>query len=175
MSEEIKKLISNLKVDCKNLTVESIYKMRSTLSTFATLQAKRCELQIRTRGLLKGAELYRDPVEGFVLLAYSENQDTYRKPHNHGNAWVIYALVSGEVEMGTYVNAVRADGSDRLIPKDREKLKTGDTRIYFSGEIHDTLCLSKNAVILRLTSLDLGEEEQSGRMKRYEYKEAKCL
>ena len=47
-------------------------------------------------------ELYRDPAEGFVLLAHTEPAGLYRPPHDHGQGWVIYAIQQGEIEMGTY-------------------------------------------------------------------------
>jgi hypothetical protein len=73
------------------------------------------------------------------------------------------------MEMGSYFNAARSNGSDQLVLKGKEKLIAGDTRIYFPGEIHDTRCMSENAEILRLTSLDLQDEERAGRMQRFSY------
>lgn len=46
-------------------------------------------------------ELYRDPEQGFILLAHSEKKDLYRVPHDHGGGWVISAVQSGEIEMKT--------------------------------------------------------------------------
>ncbi len=40
-------------------------------------------------------ELYRDPAQGFVLLAHTEPAGLYRPPHDHGRAWVIYAVQQG--------------------------------------------------------------------------------
>lgn len=168
MSNKIEDAISELQDLWKNLNMESVYKIRAILQSLARDKDVNQKLQIETRDLPKGLELYRDTTEGFVLLAYSEGQGTYRIPHNHGSAWVVYAVVSGEVEMGNYFDASRASGPSRLILKNREILNTGDTRIYLPGEIHDTRCMSENAIILRLTSLDLKVEERDGRMKRYQ-------
>lgn len=107
--------------------------------------------------MIKAGE-YRDEEFGFILTIYNETKDTYRIPHNHGNAWVVYVVVVGEVEMGNFINGV----------KHREILKQGDGRKYLPGDIHDTRCLSTNAVILRLTSCDLRIEEKEGRMLRFE-------
>lgn len=119
------------------------------------------EIQVLMSGLDKQAVIelaeYRDPDLGFILFYYTESKGDYRIPHNHGDAWVIYAVVEGEVEMGNYFNWV----------KQTEVLSKGDTRIYFPGDIHDTRCLSDNAKIVRLTSCDLKVEESQGRMLRF--------
>lgn len=113
-----------------------------------------------------GIKLYSDNL-GFMFYAYSEINGTYRTPHNHGNGWVIYTVVEGAVEMGTYINWEKTNGQSQLILKDRKILESGDARIYYPGEIHDTKCLSKDALILRLTSCDLKVEDIAGRMKRF--------
>lgn len=113
-----------------------------------------------------GIKLYRDEL-GFIFYAYSEINGTYRVPHNHGDAWVIYAVVEGAVEMGTYVNWIQPNNESQLILKDKRILNRGDAKIYYPGDIHDTRCLSKEAQILRFTSCDLQVEVASGRMKRF--------
>ena len=107
----------------------------------------------------ESVELYRDKKHGFVLTAYTEEFGQYRVPHNHGNGWVIYSVVSGEMEMGSY------DQNLYLINFDR--IHSGSSRVYFPGDIHDTRCLSQEVVILRFTSCDLKVEEKEGRMKRF--------
>jgi hypothetical protein len=172
MIKKIENSIIDIKKSWEDLNIDSIGKIRSMVGVMASDPEIQSYLQEVTRELPKGLEIHRDTAEGFILLAYPESKATYRAPHNHGNAWVIYAVVSGEVEMGSYINSLRADGADRLILKSRETLKVGDTQIYYSGEIHDTFCKSENAVALRLTSTDLREEEKAGRMKRFQPLEA---
>jgi len=109
-------------------------------------------------------ELYRDEKHGFVLTAYTEIFGQYRVPHNHGSGWVIYFVISGEMEMGSYDQNVYLLKSDRL--------RTGDSRVYLSGDIHDTRCLSQKVIILRFTSCDLKVEEKEGRMKRFPLSES---
>ncbi|PIP93525.1 MAG: hypothetical protein COW00_15185 [Bdellovibrio sp. CG12_big_fil_rev_8_21_14_0_65_39_13] len=123
----------------------------------------------------EGIELYRDKEQGFILIAYRETQDTYRIPHNHGNGWVIYSVLEGEVEMGNYFNWQKTADRSQLILKDKVILKKGDVQIYYPGDIHDTKCLSENALIIRLTSCDLSVEEAAGRMKRFEVKKSCSL
>lgn len=172
MTKKIENAVTDIKNSWKNLTIGSIEDIRHAISALSNDSEVQQYLRVATRDLPKGIELHHDLDEGFNLLAYSEVNSTYRAPHNHGNAWVIYSVISGEMEMGSFINSPRVDGSDRLIRKSREILKAGDTRIYFAGEIHDTLCKSENAVVLRLTSADLREEEKAARMKRFQPMEA---
>lgn len=122
----------------------------------------------------KGIELYRDKELGFVLTAYSEINETYRIPHNHGNGWVIYSVIEGAVEMGNYFNWEKTSGQSQLILKDKIILNSGDAKIYYPSDIHDTKCLSQNALILRLTSCDLKVEEAEGRMQRFNIVKKRC-
>jgi hypothetical protein len=112
----------------------------------------------------ESVELYRDKKYGFILTAYTEKFGQYRVPHNHGNGWVIYSVISGEMEMGSY------DQKAYLLNFNR--LRSGDSRVYLSGEIHDTRCISQNVIILRFTSCDLKVEEKEGRMKRFPLSES---
>jgi hypothetical protein len=110
-------------------------------------------------------ELFRDPEEGFVLTAYTENKGQYRKPHDHGHCWVIYAVMSGTIEMGTFGKT--SEFTSEILRKSLGVLNSGDSRIYLKGDIHDTHCLSDRVIILRFTSCDLRVEEKEGRMRRY--------
>lgn len=112
-------------------------------------------------------ELYRDPVHGFVLLAHTETEGLYRPPHDHGAGWVIYAIQRGEIEMGGY--AWIEDGQDegRLVRRDTTRLRAGDVAVYLPGDIHDTRCLSAEALLFRFTDRDLRLEDKVGRLTRY--------
>lgn len=107
-------------------------------------------------------ELYRDPDFGFVITAYRETKDTYRIPHNHGRGWVLYTVLEGKMEMGSF------GFIDKLFLRNIELLEAGKSALYFPGDIHDTRCLTSESIILRLTSCDLKVEEQEGRMVRYD-------
>jgi hypothetical protein len=104
-------------------------------------------------------ELYRDPVHGFVLLAHVENAGLYRPPHDHGRAWVIYAVQQGESEMGTYGKVEGPDGRVRLVKRNSTLVRPGQAQVYLPGDIHDTLCLSGPALLFRFTELDLKRED----------------
>jgi hypothetical protein len=104
-------------------------------------------------------ELHRDPVHGFMLLAHSEQADLYRPPHDHGRAWVCYAVQSGELEIGTYARVPWGDGS-RLVRRETHILRPGHARLYLPGDIHDTRCLTEKALVFRFTERDLRHEDQ---------------
>jgi predicted metal-dependent enzyme (double-stranded beta helix superfamily) len=100
--------------------------------------------------LVTEGELHRDAERGFLLLAHRESEGRYRPPHDHGVGWVIYAVVRGEIEMGSWA---RIDG--RLVRRSLERLRAGDVRVYLPGDIHDTRALSADVVMLRFLSRDL--------------------
>lgn len=103
-------------------------------------------------------ELHRDP-SGFMLLAHAEQQGLYRPPHDHGRAWVIYGVQSGELEIGTYAHVTDGEG-DRLVQRDTFVLRPGEARAYLPGDIHDTRCLTESALVFRFTERDLRHEDQ---------------
>ena len=113
-------------------------------------------------------ELYRDPDHGFVLLAHAEDEGLYRPPHDHGRGWVIYAMLEGEIEMGTYARIEDPQGGVRLVKRDSTLVRAGQVQIYLPGDIHDTRCMTRSALLLRFTERDLRiEDRQAGRVTRY--------
>ena len=111
-------------------------------------------------------ELHRDPRHGFLLLGHAERQGHARAPHDHGRGWVAYAVLRGEMEMGTFAR-VEDEGGARLVKRESYVLRPGDCRVYLPGDIHDTRYLSGEVLVLRFTSCDLAAEEREGRLKRY--------
>ena len=112
--------------------------------------------------------LYRDPTHGFVLLAHAESAGLYRPPHDHGRGWVIYAIQQGEIEMGTYARVEDPDGRVRLVKRDATLVRPGQVQVYLPGDIHDTLCVTGPALLLRFTGCDLRREDQEEhRVTRY--------
>lgn len=105
-------------------------------------------------------ELHRDGTHGFLLLAHSEPTGLYRPPHDHGRAWVIYALQQGEMEMATYARISDPDGSVRLVQRDTTLLRAGEARVYLPWDIHDTRCVSGPSLLFRLTERDLKKEDR---------------
>lgn len=119
------------------------------------------------RDLPETRELHRDPEHGFLLLAHAERQGHHRPPHDHGRGWVVYAVLRGEMEMGTYARIEDPDGKPRLVKREATTLRAGDARVYLPGDIHDTRYLSGEVQVLRFTSCDLAEEERGGWLTRY--------
>ena len=105
-------------------------------------------------------ELYRDPADGFVLLAHTEQTGKYRPPHDHGRGWVIYAVQRGEMEMGTYARVESPDGSVKLVKRNSTIVRPGQVQVYLPGDIHDTRCVNGPALQFRFTERDLKKEEQ---------------
>lgn len=105
-------------------------------------------------------ELLRDSSHGYMLLAHTEQRGLYRPPHDHGRAWVVYGVQSGELEVGTYAKVVDAAGKVRLVRRDMHVLRPGEARAYLPGDIHDTRCLSETAVLFRFTERDLRHEDR---------------
>lgn len=111
-------------------------------------------------------ELHREP-DSFMLLAHAEQLGLYRPPHDHGRAWVVYGVQSGALEIGSYVRVADADG-DRLVRRDTIILRSGEARAYLPGDIHDTRCVTENAMVFRFTERDLRHEDQvERRVMRY--------
>ena len=104
-------------------------------------------------------ELHRDPDHGFVLLAHKEDVGLYRPPHDHGRAWVVYAVQQGEIEMRTFARIEGPHGEVRLVQRDSVVLRAGRAQAYLPGDIHDTRCLSDRALLFRFTERDLRTED----------------
>ena len=105
-------------------------------------------------------ELVRDATHGFLLLAHTEQQGLYRPPHDHGRAWVAYAVQSGSLEVGTYAKVTDDGGRIRLVRREMHVLLPGDARVDLPGDIHDTRCLSDSALLFRFTERDLRREDK---------------
>ena len=113
-------------------------------------------------------EMYRDPTQGFVLLAHTEHAGLYRPPHDHGRGWVIYAIQQGEIEMGTYARIEDPDGSVKLVKRGSTLVRPGQVQVYLPGDIHDTRCISGPALLFRFTERDLKKEDtEEHRVTRY--------
>lgn len=113
-------------------------------------------------------ELVRDPQHGFVLQAHIEPQGLYRSPHDHGRNWVMYAVVEGVSEMGTYGRVEDPDGTVRLVKRNTTHVHPGEIQVYLPGDIHDTRCVAGSALLFRFTERDLRKDDQENhRITRY--------
>jgi hypothetical protein len=141
------------------LTSELVDAARRRLETLAKASPDEPWLAELLRDRPASRELYRDAVHGFVLLAHTENAGLYRPPHDHGRAWVIYAVHHGESEMGTYGRTQGPGGRVRLVQRNSTLVRPGQAQVYLPGDIHDTLCLSGPALLFRFTERDLTTED----------------
>lgn len=105
-------------------------------------------------------ELLRDAANGYMLLAHTEQRGLYRPPHDHGRAWVVYGVQSGELEVGTYAKIADDHGEVRLVRRDMHVLRPGEARAYLPGDIHDTRCRTETALLFRFTERDLRHEDR---------------
>lgn len=112
-------------------------------------------------------EIYKSKEHGFILMGHVENEGVMSPPHDHGNGWVLYATVSGNVQMGIYHPIISQNGILNLVQKDSYVLSPGQCSIYLPGDIHDTKSLEDTTVMLRLTSCDFHKEFDEGRLIRY--------
>jgi hypothetical protein len=149
-------------------TTELVAGARAALEALARAPADEPWLAALRREAPANRELHRDPDHGFVLLAHTEQAGLYRPPHDHGRAWVIYAVQHGAIEMGTYGRVTDADGQARLVARDRTPLRAGEAQVYLPGDIHDTRCLTPDALLFRFTERDLRvEDREARRLTRY--------
>lgn len=142
---------------------------RRHLEQLLTAPAAEAWLAALRRDAPADRELYRDPAHGFVLLAHTEPAGLYRRPHDHGRSWVIYAVLQGEIEMGSYARTVdRHDGATSLVKTNATLVRPGQVQVYLAGDIHDTRCVSGPALLLRFTERDLKKDiSQAHRVTRY--------
>lgn len=126
---------------------------------------RRSERDPRSRP--KHVEIRRSEAHGFVLMGHVEQPDMVSPPHDHGSGWVIYAVVRGRNEMGIFNRVVDGSGALHGVQKDSYVMEPGDCRVFLPGDIHDTLSLTEDTVMLRFTSCDFFEELRTGRLVRY--------
>ena len=150
------------------LTSELVAGCRDGLQALAQASPAEAWLAALHREAPASETLYRDPRHEFVLMAHTEQAGLYRPPHDHGRAWVIYAVQQGEIEMGTYARITDPDGRVRLVKRDATVVRAGMAQVYLPGDIHDTRCLTPSALLFRFTERDLRREDrEEHRVTRY--------
>lgn len=150
------------------LTTELVSAARRHLERLVCSPTTESWLAALYRDMPARAELYIDPADGFVLLAHAEQAGLYRPPHDHGRGWVIYAVLRGEIEMGTYARIDAESGTARLVKRDATLVRPGQVQVYLPGDIHDTLCVAGPALLLRFSDRDLQHEDKvEHRVTRY--------
>jgi hypothetical protein len=142
------------------LSTEVIASVRGHIERLLLAPSTEDWLEDLRRNVPLNKELLRDPQHGFVLQAHTEPAGLYRPPHDHGLSWVIYAVLEGESEMGTYGRCAEADGTTRLVKRDATRMRAGQVQVYLPGDIHDTLCITGPTLLYRFTERDLRMEDR---------------
>jgi hypothetical protein len=142
------------------LSTELVSECRRQAETLLGAESSEDWLAALNRDAPANQELYRDPDHGFVLLAHIEHAGLFRPPHDHGEAWVMYAVQSGEIEMRTYARLNDPETGIRLVQRDATRVRAGQVQVYLPGDIHDTRCLSESALLFRFTERDLRVEHK---------------
>lgn len=158
-STRLDQFVEDVRADWGPITTDLVARCRARLDALTLADEGEAWLASLIREGPATRELHRDDKLGFMLLAHNEQAGLYRPPHDHGRAWVVYAVQSGELEIGTY-GRVR-DGEDtRLVRRDTAILRPGEARAYLPGDVHDTRCLTEHALVFRFTERDLRHEDQ---------------
>lgn len=168
MSNTLETFARIVGADWGPLSTALIDRVRGEMRRLIKAPATEAWLHDLRRAMPTSQELLRDPRHGFVLQAHAEPAGLYRPPHDHGRSWVIYAVVDGAVEMGTYGRALDARPGAFLVKRDATLMRAGDVQVYLPGDIHDTRCMAGPALLLRFTERDLkAEADIAHRMIRY--------
>lgn len=155
--------IKAVRRDWGPLSTNVVANCRRHLEALAKAPATEDWLTALHRDKPASQELYRDPDHGFVLQAHAEETGVYRPPHDHGRSWVIYAVQSGQSEMGTYARVKHAQGQTVLVKRNATWVRPGEVQVYLPGDIHDTQCLAGPALLFRFTERDLRKEDREAR------------
>ena len=168
VSNSLDSFIQEMKTSWKPLSSQVVASTKANLEILASASKDEVWLSTLYKNASPYEELYRDPVDGFVLLAHTETSGLYRPPHDHGRSWVIYVVQSGEIEMRSYARIENKGGSVELVKRDSTTVKSGQAMVYLPGDIHDTRCVSETALLFRFTEGDLKKEDkEDGKVTRY--------
>lgn len=152
------RFVAAVRTDWGPLSTELVARCRGHLDDLTAADETEAWLALLLAERPATRELHREP-GGFMLLAHAEQAGLYRPPHDHGRAWVVYAVQSGALEIGTYAR-VEDQAGHRLVRRDTSVLRPGEARAYLPGDIHDTQCLTEDALVFRFTERDLRHEDQ---------------
>lgn len=158
MSNALDAFAAAVSADWGPLSTERIAAVRRQMEILLGVAPTQTWLEDLRRSLPANRELIRDPQHGFILQAHTEPTGLYRPPHDHGRSWVIYAVVDGESEMGTYGQTRDVSGTVHLVKRDTTRVKPGQVQVYLPGDIHDTRCVAGPVLLLRFTERDLKQE-----------------
>lgn len=157
----LERFVASVRADWAPISSALVAKCRAHLDALCLADEREVWLAELLEQRPATRELHREP-GSFILLAHAERLGLYRPPHDHGRAWVVYGVQSGALEIGSYVR-VPDDRGERLVRRDTIVLRPGEARAYLPGDIHDTRCITDDALVFRFTERDLRHEDQVAR------------
>lgn len=158
MHNGLQLFVENVRADWGPLSTTLVARARAHLDALTCSDEKEEWLASLLAERPATRELHRER-DSFMLLAHAEQSGLYRPPHDHGRAWVVYGVQSGCLEIGTYARIKGRDGK-LLVRREATLLRPGEARAYLPGDIHDTRCVTEDALVFRFTERDLRHEDQ---------------
>jgi predicted metal-dependent enzyme (double-stranded beta helix superfamily) len=100
--------------------------------------------------------LYRDPEQGFCVLAHINREPRTSPPHDHGSSWAIYGQATAYTDMTEYrrLDGASGPGEAKLEVSRRYRLEPGHAGLYDVGAIH-SIAYGDDARFVRVTGADL--------------------
>jgi hypothetical protein len=82
--------------------------------------------------------LYEDPELGFCVCGHVYEGPAQGSPHDHGTAWAIYGLATGDTEMTEWriVQKGAGEAPSLVVPEKSYEMKPGDAVFYDVGVVH---------------------------------------
>lgn len=122
----------------------------------------------RARAELHLDEEYGHPAPGFVVkgsVTHPDESTGGSTPHDHGAAWVAYAVYRGRMEQYRYGWEYDEDARNpELTERDSFVQEPGDARFFLPGEIHRTNIVSEGPTwVVRI------ESQHTGSVDRHRY------
>ena len=103
---------------------------------------------------------YEDPDYGFVINALIKNPGGYAMIHDHGPAWTIYGVLSGEERIVHYDATEQGDGKYALAESHAEICRPGDVDVVPPRLIHSEYAGDEKSIAVIVRSQRSGTFEQ---------------
>lgn len=108
--------------------------------------------------------LYEDPDLGFCICGHVYPGEAKGSPHDHGPAWAIYGLATGDTEMTDWEIVQKGDGDSPALVKPVRKydMKPGDCHYYAPGAVHSPNRTGKSVTrLIRVEGANLDHIQRS--------------
>ena len=106
----------------------------------------------RLAGLSDRHRLLADEQQGWIQMVHVYDRGHATPPHDHGTGWVVYGVLTGDVEISTY----RSAGPSSVERLTSRLFAPGTAEAYLPGQIHSTRTEAPDgAIVFRFLSEDL--------------------